>query len=273
MSEFNWKTSDGINIYAKSWDTDNPKAVVLLVHGLGEHINRYDHLGAFLNKNGFALLGNDHRGHGQSGGPKGHIPSYEDLLKEVDQLRQEATNRYPDAPVFLYGHSLGGNIVLNYLLVRQPEIKGVIATGPALKLAFEPSAFLLFLGKLMRNIKPSFAQPNGLVVEHISRDKSVVEKYVKDPLVHDKVSSELGLATLERGKWALENISKINIPALVMHGEKDQITSPEGTKLFAEKGQGDITLKIWPELYHEIHNEPEQQQVFDFTLNWLNSKL
>ncbi len=268
-NEFNWQVSDGTSIYAKSWTVERPKGIVCMVHGLGEHINRYEHVAAFFNKNGYAFYGNDHYGHGQSGGAKGHTPNYESLLVEVDTLIAKAKADFPNVPIFLYGHSMGGNIVLNYLFNRNKNYKGVIATGSAIVLPNPPSAALLAIGKLMRKIYPKFSQPNGLELKYLSHDQLVIDAYVADELVHNKVSSELGLALLERGKWLIETPRKTDIPLLLMHGADDGITAPEGTIELSKMTEGDVTLKIWKEMYHEIHNEKEQQAVLNFILDWL----
>ncbi len=268
-TEWNWKTSDGTSIYAKTWTPDGVKGVVCMVHGLGEHINRYEHVAAFFNEKGFVFMGNDHYGHGKSGGSRGHTPSYEALLQEVDTLIQHAQQQYPNKPIFLYGHSMGGNIVLNYLFKRKPQVNGVISTAPAIIIPNPPPAILVAIGRLMRHIFPKFSQPNGLILDGISRDKTVVEKYKKDPLVHNKVSSELGLSLLETGDWLISKPQKTPIPLLLMHGTADILTSPKGTTTLAERTEGEVTLKLWKDFFHEIHNEKEQQEVFNFIWNWV----
>jgi alpha-beta hydrolase superfamily lysophospholipase len=269
INEYNWKVTDGTNIYAKSWTPEKPKGVVCTVHGLGEHINRYEHVATFFNKNGYALCGNDHYGHGKSGGTRGHTPSYEGLLVEVDTLIAKAKNDFPGLPIYLYGHSMGGNIVLNYLFKRNPKINGVIATGSAITLHENPPAALLAVGKIMRKIYPKFAQPNGLKLEFLSTDQAVIDAYVADELVHDRVTSELGLALIEQGNWLIETNRKTDIPLLLMHGAEDGITSPAGTVELSKITEGDVTLKLWKGMYHEIHNEIDKQEVLNFMLDWI----
>ncbi len=266
---FGWKANDNTEIYAKSWTIDSAKGVICLVHGLGEHINRYEHVASFFNEKGYQFYGNDHYGHGQSGGARGHTPSYDGLLDEVDTLIDIAKNENPNLPIYLYGHSMGGNIALNYLFLRHPNIAGVIATASAIQLPNPPSAALLAVGKLMRKIYPKFAQPNGLELKYLSNDQSVIDAYVADELVHNKVSSELGLALIERGHWLVESNRKTNIPLLLMHGAEDGITSPEGTVELSKMTEGDVSLKIWKDMYHEIHNEIDKQAVLGYILNWI----
>lgn len=276
--EFSWNAADGtgknIKIYGKAWQPDTtPRAVILLVHGLGEHISRYGHVANFFVSKGIAFMGNDRRGHGKSEGKKGHTKSMVYFLYEIDQLIEEAKTRYPNVPIFLYGHSMGGNLVLNYLLRKKDiAVKGVIATGSAIRLAFEPSKIMVAIGKIARRIKPDFTQSNQLEVNHISRDKTVVQNYINDPLVHDKLTSETGLGLLEWGEWLRNNaaLATAQVPTLIMHGGSDKLTSATGSREFAERLKGDVTYKEWNGLYHEIHNEPEQEQVFKYTLDWLN---
>ena len=273
QEDFFWKTTDGLKIYGTHWPVTTPRAVIALVHGLGEHINRYVHLAAFFNKNDIALIGYDRRGHCQSEGKRGHTPNVEAFLDEIQTLLEKTEAYYPGIPVFLYGHSMGGNLVLTYALRRELKAIGLISTAPHIRLGFEPPANLVAFGKVIRKIHPAFTQSNGLKVEHISSDPQVVQRYIDDPLVHDRITSATGIGMLEAAKWLDNYTGKIPLPALLMHGEADQITSPEGSELFAKRVEGDIKLKIWPGLYHEIHNEKEQAEVFRFTLNWMNQYL
>jgi len=273
--EFGWKNPSGKQIYAQGWmPTGKPKGVILLQHGLGEHSGRYLHVAQFFTSKGFAFLANDHSGHGKSKGKRGHVAKFEHLFDNIVQLHSEATRKYSDLPVFLYGHSLGGSIVLNYLLEHPKNgLKGIIATSPALETAFTPPAFKVALGKIMRNIYGAYLENNGLEVNHISRDPKVVQDYINDPLVHPKISAELGISTLERGKLAIEKVGKIHIPVLLMHGSDDKITAAAGSQKFVDKAQGDITFKLWEGLYHETHNEPEKEEVFAYFLDWVQSKM
>ncbi|GJM32636.1 MAG: lysophospholipase [Saprospiraceae bacterium] len=271
--EFNWKTTDGLNIYAKEWKASTPIAVIGLVHGLGEHINRYNHLASYFTKKNYTVIGYDQRGHGQSEGKRGHTPDIDSLLDGISQLLVEVELRHPDLPVFLYGHSMGGGIVLNYVLRRHPTIAGAIVTAPWIELAFQPSSSLVILGKIMRFLHPKFSQPNDLDTGHLSHDPNVEKDYLADPLVHNKVSSALGIGMLEAGKWLLAFKGKVNIPLLIMHGTDDQITSAQASERFAAQLSGDVTFKSWEGLYHEIHNEIQQDQIFSFANKWMSAYL
>ncbi len=272
--DMQWKTRDGVDIFAQGWEPDGrTKAVVCLVHGLGEHIGRYNNMGGAFTKAGYALFGFDQRGHGKSGGARGHTPSFDALLNDIEDLLTQASKRYEGLPRFLYGHSLGGNEVLNYVLRRKPDLSGVIATGPYLRLAFEPPAFRVILGRMMNSIMPGFMQASGLETAALSREQKVVDMYVKDPLVHDKISARLFVSTYDAGQWALERASEFSLPLLIMHGSADRITSVDASREFARKGGKNITLHIWDDWYHEIHNETEQAEVFKMAIIWMDARL
>ncbi|MFK7936273.1 MAG: lysophospholipase [Saprospiraceae bacterium] len=274
-TEFSWTTKDGLNIYAKHWPASNaPKGVIALVHGLGEHANRYNHFADFFNKNGYSVVGYDRRGHGKSEGKRGHTPSYAAFLNEIAQLLVETEELYPDLPTFLYGHSMGGNLGLKYSLDRHPTLNGVVVTGPHIRLSFQPPAIKVGLAKLVKSIAPSLIQDNELDPTHVSSDPAVVRDYIKDPLVHSKISIMTVTAMLESAAWLDKYKGKVDIPTLLMHGSDDKITSYQGSKDFAARVKGeDVTFKGWDGFYHEIHNEKEQLQVFEYTLDWLNKHI
>ena len=270
ISEWTWKSFDGLDMYARSWAPQGtPKAVIMLVYGHGEHVGRYDHVAAALTEKGYAMLGFDLRGHGKSGGPRGHTPSYEALMDDIAAFSRQTDERYAGLPRFLYGHSMGGNLVINYTLRRRPDLLGVIATGPWFKLAFEPPAIQLTLAKLMNSIAPGYSLHSPVNAANLAHDQEVACAYEKDPLVHDLISARLLMVIHDSGLWALEHAAEFPLPLLLMHGAADPITSAQASQEFAQKAGDKVTLKIWDGLYHEIHNEPEKDQVFAYMLDWL----
>lgn len=272
--EFSWKSREGLKIYAAEWPVASAKAVVGLVHGVGEHCRRYDHLAAFLQKHDVAMLGYDRQGHGQSEGKPGYAARFSLYYEEVAALLIECERRYPDRPVYLYGHSLGGNLVLNYIIRRNPDLAGAILSAPFIQLGFPPNQASILLGKMMRKIYPSFSQSNQLNLPKLSRDPAVIEAYKADPLVHDRVTARTGLDTLESGDYLHNYQGEINIPILLMHGSADEITSHGATAAFAKRVEGpDISFQSWPDFYHELHNEPEKKEVFDFVWSWISARL
>jgi len=277
VAESTLKTKDGLNLYSKSWTVENPRAVIALVHGFGEHCNRYDHVADFFNKNNFSVVAYDRRGHGKSDGKRGHMTSHESIIDEVDLLLEKCRSEHPGKEIILYGHSQGGNVVLHYLLKHKVNLSKdlpiAMVTGPWIKLGFEPPKIKVFAGKLLENLAPSVSQSNELDVNLLSHDPKVVKDYVNDPLVHSEVTFKCGMEMLRSGA-VLENYKgDFPIPLLILHGGEDQIISPEGSRIFEKNVTGDITLNILEGQYHEIHNEVEYSKVFDMFLGWINEKL
>ncbi len=271
MNELSWKNRDGLNLYAEEWPVQNPQAVIAFVHGQGEHIGRYRHVADWYNKRGVAFLGFDQQGYGRSEGKRGHAASLDVLLDDIGQLLEEVNRRYSGVPLFLYGHSMGGQLVLNYTLRRTPRLSGLIATGPWIRLAFQAPAVKILAAKLLNKMIPSLTMPTNLATKFLSRDESVVHAYENDPLVHGMLSVAAAMSLLEGAGWLDRFSGPVAPPILLMHGGGDMITSPAATKAFSGRIQGNTMHREWPGLYHEIHNEPEREEVFEFTVQWMNN--
>jgi alpha-beta hydrolase superfamily lysophospholipase len=267
------KTNDGINIFGQKWENDTtaPKAVICLVHGFGEHSGRYEHVAQFFTDNNYAVITYDHRGHGHSGGRKGHFSSYDEFLNDVGNLLKQADSNFPNLPKILYGHSMGGNVVANYAIKKQPKIAGIILSSPFFNTAFQPPAIKIALGKMMKNIIPTLSLPSGLEVNDISRDKEVVKKYSEDPMVFDIISSKMGIELIEFGQEAVKNAAQLKLPTLLFHGTGDRITSFDESKKFASNAGNNTTFIEYKGLYHECHNEPEKAEVLSNMLKWCNN--
>ena len=275
-SNFSWESPSKVKIFAQSWwpEENKLKGIILLIHGLGEHSSRYSHVAEYFTHQGFAVLSCDRSGHGKSGCKRGHVKRYEDVFDDIVKLHSEASRKHSKLPIFLYGHSMGGGIVIDYVLNKKHTgLSGVIATAPLLEPAFKPPAVLLFIGKLMRSVYPGFTQNNQLDVNMISRDEMVVEAYTKDPLVHNKITSETAIGMLNSGMNSLSYKGKVNLPMYLTHGDKDGLTSHHATQKFASNISGDVTLKIWNGFYHELHNEPEKMEVLDHIHDWILTKM
>ncbi len=248
------------------------RAVIIFVHGLGEHIHRYSELYGLLSGARIGFTGVDLPGHGQSEGRRGHIKSFAVTDKMIDIIHDSVKKTFPGIPVFIYGHSLGGGIVLDYIIRKKPRIKGAIVTSPWLRLSFEPGKAKLFLASITKSIMPGLIQKSGLVVEHISHDAEVVRKYKADPLVHDKISVALFHSAMKAAEHSLEHAREISIPLLLMHGSDDLICSPDGSSQFASASEN-VDLRIWDGGYHELHNELFRNDVFAAIIEWINSKI
>ncbi len=271
--EFNWTNDNGNNIYAVEWPVEDARAVMGLVHGLGEHCRRYDELAAWYNERGIAVLAYDRQGFGRSEGKPGYAENYREYIDEIARLLVNCESHYPDLPVFLYGHSMGGQLLLRYLIRRHPQISGAIVSAPHLQTAFTPNPLLVGLGKLLRNVYPTFTQENQLNTSLLSRTPSVKPAYEADPYTHAKITSRTGIDMLENAAELDAYRGGMKVPTLLMHGAADGITSPQGSKEFAARNPENLTLKIWPELYHELHLEPEREQVHQFVLAWMEPLL
>lgn len=273
--ETGWKAYDGLDIFAQGWEPDarTPKAVICLVHGLGEHSSRYTHVAEAFTKEGFALFTYDLRGHGRSGGIRGHISSIEDFMKDIDLLLEQASKRYPNLPIILYGHSLGGIQVLHYGLIRKPNVKGIISTSPGLRTALESQTIKVAMAKILGSLMPSVTVASGLDSKTISHDEKVVQVYNDDPLNHDKISLGFGKIMLGVTAWTLAHASEFPVPLLLMHGKGDKLTFASGSSEFAAALKDKCTLVLWDDAYHELHNEPEKEQVFKTMTLWMDARL
>ncbi|MCG3212206.1 MAG: Monoacylglycerol lipase [Anaerolineae bacterium] len=268
-----WRSPDGLQIFAQSWQPETaPRAVVCLVHGLGEHSSRYGHVARAFNRAGFCLTTFDLPGHGQSGGKRGHALTYAILLDNITTLLNRAAEDYPGLPCFLYGHSFGGNLALNYVLRRRPTLAGAIVTSPWLQLATEPPALQTRLLALADRVWPGLTFATRLDITAVSRDPNSVRAYQTDPLNHDRISVRLATEANRAGAWALAHAAEFTRPLLLMHGSHDRITSHLASQEFARRAPN-CTFKLWDGLFHEPHNEPEQGEVIDFILNWIEARL
>lgn len=275
QKEFSWKTKDGMKLYAKEWIPDGKvKASIALVHGLGEHIGRYEYVAEAFTEAGYAMTGFDLRGHGKSDGIRGFSTSNDAVMDDISQNIQNAKNDFPNVPTFLYGHSLGGNLVLYYSLTRKPEVKGVIATSPGLGTAKPLPPALLVLTKMLYRLAPSMQINNTLETSGLSRDPEVEKKYLADPLVHPYISPRLALDMFKNGDYCLEHAPEFPLPLLLMQGSEDHLVSVEKTRKFAMAApMNKITYKQWDGYYHELHNEPEKDNVLKTMIAWEDQEL
>jgi len=273
-NEIRWNAADETPIFAREWAPETPAAaVVVLIHGLGEHSNRYAQVAADLNAAGFAVVAPDLHGHGLSGGKRGHFPSYDAVMEDIARAFDQASQRFPGLPQFLYGHSLGGNLVLYYTLTRKPKIKGVISSSPGLEPGAPVSAFTMAMAKIMYTLAPSFTLKNGLQLEFLSHDPAVLEKAMKDPNYHPYISARLGLDMLKNGRWIEEQTGTFPIPLLLMQGTGENLVNPAATKRFAAGISGDVTYREWEGWYHELHNEVGREEVLATIITWLRAHL
>jgi alpha-beta hydrolase superfamily lysophospholipase len=264
---------DGLRLHFQAWEPDGkPRAVVALVHGLGEHVARHAPLGEALARAGHALMGVDLRGHGRSDGLRGDAPSYAALLDDVARLMEWIKISHPRLPVFLYGHSMGGGLVLNYTLRRKPRVRGVVASAPWLRTVVKLTPLQAFLSRTVAPIFPTVRQKWGQPAV-LSRDQEVGRAFERDPLAHGLISARLYLECVRAGEWALQHAAEFPVPLLLMHGTADRLTSWEASREFAQRLGSRATWRMWEGFYHELHNESQGGEVRKVILNWMKRRL
>ena len=273
MSHFEtqWQSQDGLAIFAQGWEPEarEIKAVVCLVHGLGEHSSRYAHVAEAFCRAGIALFTADTRGHGRSGGIRGHFPSIEAVMKDIDLLLAQARQRYPGLPMVLYGHSLGGVLVLQYALNRKPALQGVVATSPGLRTALEKQPLKIWAAKVLGTLAPKVTLPSGLDVNAISHDPLVIENYKNDPLNHDKVSLGFGKIMLGVTRQTLAHAADFPLRLLLIHGKADAIAYASGSMEFAAAIPDKARLLLVDDGFHELHNEPGKEEMIGKMVEWV----
>jgi alpha-beta hydrolase superfamily lysophospholipase len=260
----------GVELFWQGWlPADAPRGVVLVCHGLGEHSGRYGHVVDALVPAGWAVYGLDHRGHGRSGGRRAHVRRYADWLTDLDGFRRAVGARHPGLPVFLLGHSMGGQIALAYALDHQSDLTGLVLSAPALANNAVPKVavgVLRAVGKVAPVLRPA-----GIDASKISKDPQVYAEYRADPLVHHGRPT-LGLSTAVVGQFEVlpERARGLCLPVLMQHGTEDAIVDPAGfRRLESCCGSPDLTVRWYEGLWHEIYNEPERDGPLGDLRDWL----
>jgi len=255
------------------YDTDQkPEAVIIMIHGLGEHSGRYDSWAKRFNASGITFRAIDLPGHGLSGGRRGTMPPFPKLYSLFEEIISDVRNDYPGVPLILYGHSLGGGLLLHFLLKNKPDVRGAVITSPWIKLTETPPRFKLILASLTKKIMPDMTQLSGLKTKYLSHDPQVVKEYENDPLVHGFISAGLFASMNEAAEEVLKHASEIMLPLLLTHGRDDMIASPSGTIEVAGAAPH-ATLKLWDGAYHEVHNDNLKVEHFEFIREWIDTLL
>jgi acylglycerol lipase len=271
--EGNFKGVRNANIFYQAWLPDGDvKAVLFVVHGLGEHCGRYmNHVNRFVPL-GYAVYGLDHLGHGKSDGQREVIERFEDYTDALTTYYGMVKGWQPGKPIFILGHSMGGLITCTYLLDHQADFKGAIISAPAIKVGEGISSMTITMGKVLSRIAPKTGVL-ALDVNAISRDPEVVKAYVNDPLVfHGKTPARLAAEMLKAMMRVTAETNKITLPFIVIQGSQDKLVDPGGAQmLYDNAGSKDKTLKMYEGLYHEVHNEPEREVMFKDVESWLGA--
>jgi len=266
---------DGVTLFKQSWlPKEEVKAVILLVHGFGEHSSRYEHVAEFLTSKGFGIETFDLRGHGKSDGRRAFVNSFDEYLSDLDVFYTEVKKQYPQTPLFLYGHSMGATISALYIITRSPNINGLLISGISLKTGADISPMLIKMSSIVGKYAPKM-KTTKLDEHSISRDPVVVKNYNEDPLNYrEGIPARTGLEMLTAMQRIQVQMDKIKLPVLIMYGSSDKLCNPEGSiELFEAVSSEDKTLKMYPGFYHEIHNDPEKQRVFEDVAGWIAGHL
>jgi alpha-beta hydrolase superfamily lysophospholipase len=265
----------GVRIVYDVWTPDvTPRAVVILSHGFGEHARRYDHVSARFGREGLVTYALDHRGHGRSGGKRVLVKDISEYTGDFDTLVGIATQEHPGVTRIVLGHSMGGGIVFAYGVEHPDDYDLMVLSGPAVAAQTAVSPLLAWLAKAIGAIAPGLPLQQ-LDAGAISRDPAVVNAYNTDPLVHHgKVPAGLARALMLVGETMPQRAASLTAPLLVVHGSDDRLIPVDGSRqLVAAVGSSDVELKVYPGLYHEVFNEPEQDQVLDDVVSWINARL
>lgn len=267
--------SDGDNVVIQDWPLDHGfalRGVVIVVHGLGEHAGRYDPLARWLNEWGFAVRGYDQCGHGESGGPRGSLPTDTRLLDDLADIVDSTRARlHQKTPLILLGHSMGGLVVARFVSLRMRPVDGLILSSPALDPGL--SAFQKFLLAVLPSIAPNVRMGNGVDPQLISHDPAVVAAYKADRSVHDRISARLARFIATAGPQTLAMAGQWEVPTLLMYAGDDRLLNPQGSRDFAAAAPKKVVTAVcFDALYHEIFNELDSGPVFATLKTWLDQK-
>lgn len=269
-AESHFAGSGDLQIYYQSWrPTDPARAVLVIVHGLGEHGGRYQGLAQALAAQGIAVYALDQRGFGRSEGQRGYITRWDEFMHDLGAFVDLAQAAQPETPVFLLGHSLGGVIALDYAIGRPQGLRGVIASAPAvIQTAISPVKVVI--AKLLSRYLPRFTMASGLNLDLISRDQELVRQTKADPLSHQVGTPRIATEAFATQERALANAHRFPLPLLLIHGDADGLIPLRASQAFYERMQGpDKQLIVYPGGYHESHNDLHRAQVFADLAGWI----
>jgi acylglycerol lipase len=271
-TESTWKTPDGVTLFWQEWKPQTaPKACVVIVHGIGEHSGRYQHVAEYFNKSGYAVLGFDHRGHGRSEGARGYF-GYDQATGDIVHFVDDMAAQYSGKPVILYGHSLGGALVLYYGFTQKMHVKAVVCTSPGLDTAQPLPAAKLFLARLMSKVYPAMQMKNDLDISGVSRDPEVPKRYMADQLNHPYVTALLGMDLITKGQW-MQKQTSFPVPLLLLQGGADRIVNAKATQTLAKNLGDHVEFHLLDGHYHELQNEPDQLETLNLIRQWMDRQV
>jgi alpha-beta hydrolase superfamily lysophospholipase len=266
---------DGSNLAVMDWPLPSgapSRGLVVIVHGLGEHAGRYDHVAERLNSWGFAVRSYDQHGHGESDGKPGALPSDTFLLDNLAELLDTSRRRMdPRLPLVLMGHSLGGLVAARLVSLNLRQVDGLVLSSPALDAGM--NAFQKLLVSVLPRLAPDLRVGNGLNAQYLSHDAGVVQAYRDDPMVHDRISARLARFIADAGPAVLASAPQWRVPTLLLYAGADHLVNPEGSRAFAAAAPpGVVSAHCFEGLYHEIFNEVDREAVFERLKGWIDAR-
>ncbi|PQJ33778.1 lysophospholipase [Salinibacter sp. 10B] len=268
-------TDDNLQLHTQQWTPeDASRAVIVLVHGYAEHCGRYGHVAQALVNEGASVFAYDQRGYGRSEGRRAYVASFENYLDDLALVLTHVRTTQPNLPLFLFGHSMGGLVVLKYVLDRSPSVRGLMLSAPAIEINPDLAPLLRTLAQILGRFFPTLPttrSPEGA----ISRDPDVVADAEQDPLnYHGRVPARTGAEMLRAGDEVRDQLDALQTPFLVFHGTADRLTTPNWSRrLYERASTSDKTLHLYDGLYHETFNEPEQATVLSDLTAWLRDRV
>ena len=272
-TEARFKASDGLELYYQAWRPEGePKAILAIVHGYGEHSGRYLNVANYFVPRGYALYAYDLRGHGRSSGQRGHINRFAEYLADTDTFLKLVHQREPGGRVFLVGHSLGGLIGAAYAIDHPSECPKLILSSAFFRLKMKVPGWKMALGQMLSSLTPGFTMANDIPANILSHDPAVAVAYDSDPLNHHVATARFSTEFVVAQAHTLDRAGEFKTPVLVLYASQDQLSDPEGSTLFFNRAKvADKTLRRYEGYYHEIFNEVEKQAVFQDIEVWLAS--
>lgn len=263
-----WTMGDGAKLHVRHWPVRDSVATVCLIHGICEHAGRYEHVARYLNERNVSMVAPDLRGHGLSQGARFHVDRYDMWMDDL-QLIEGMVKLIAFGEQVLYGHSMGGNLVLNYAIRKPCGFNRLVVTSPMIATAFDPPWWKFLLGRTVGRVVPSLMVPTDLDVRTLTSDPQKKEEFVNDELISKRISVGLGVGMIDSGAWLLENAERLKHPTFLMHGDSDLVTSHQASAEFARRAGDVCQFQSWPGMLHELHNEIGREKVLTTIANWI----
>lgn len=268
------KASDGVALYYQKWIPEHPKGIIVFIHGLADHSGRYNKFTQYFAHKGWGVALFDLRGHGQSGGKRTHINRFYDNLYDMAQFIEFVRRGNEDVPMYLAGHSFGGQLVLNFVVKYAKSIRGVIALSPHIVMKLDIPEWKLKLGKHLVKLFPTYRLKCNVAPEDLSHDTDVVERYRTDPNIGRTITLRCGLEIMKNAELVMALAGRLHLPTLLMHGSEDKICDVDATKKFFMRiPVYNKELKIYQGYYHELLNESGCENVFKDIESWLDAQV